>query len=204
MTDLARALPVLMLALAGFPALAAAGEDSDWPCVQRLVPEISAGMVWAGPPLDKASGWRDDADVAGIAPRLAKRVMPLDEAEREIEALADGRGADKDRKLTLLFAGIFENINDERTKVIAGIMRFTQRQKQLAGRIETQLGELDTQPSSQGAEQDARRADLIERNHWDSRIYEQREASLTYLCETPVLLEQRLFALGRAIQYHLD
>ena len=204
MTSLARALPVLMLALTGSPALAAGGEDLDWPCIQRLVPEISAGMVWAGPPLDQALEWREDAEVAEAATRMAKRAMPLAEAEQAIEEFAVRHGAAKDPKLTMLFAGVFEEINGKRATVIAGIKRFTRRQKQLAGRIEAQLGELDSLTPGQGAEQDARRAELIEQNRWDSRIYEQREASLTYLCETPVLLEQRLFALGRAIQYHLE
>lgn len=204
MTGFGRALPVLMAALIGVPALAAGGEDPDWPCIQRLVPEISAGMVWAGPPLDQAPGWEEDAELSKLAPRLAKRVMPLAEAERVIEDFAGKQGAARDRKLTMLFAGIFEKINDERNTVIAGIKRFAKRQKRLAGRIEGQLAALDSLPAGQGAEQDARRADLVEKNRWDSRIYEQREASLTYLCETPVLLEQRLFALGRTIQYHLD
>lgn len=35
---------------------------------------------------------------------------------------------------------------------------------------------------------------------WDTRIYEEREQSLTYVCEVPVLVEQRAFALGRMIQ----
>ena len=34
---------------------------------------------------------------------------------------------------------------------------------------------------------------------WDQRIFTERQQSLTYVCETPVILEQRLFALGRAL-----
>ena len=49
---------VCMLGVAGFGAgaLAAAGEDPDWPCVQRLVPEIAPAAIWAGPPLDSVDG----------------------------------------------------------------------------------------------------------------------------------------------------
>ena len=34
---------------------------------------------------------------------------------------------------------------------------------------------------------------------WDQRVFTDRQQSLTYVCETPVILEQRLFALGRAL-----
>jgi hypothetical protein len=34
---------------------------------------------------------------------------------------------------------------------------------------------------------------------WDTRIFNERRASLSYICELPRLVEQRLFALGRAI-----
>ena len=41
-------------------AAAAAAEDPDWPCVQRLMPEISPATVWGGPPLDDAApAWRE-------------------------------------------------------------------------------------------------------------------------------------------------
>ena len=34
---------------------------------------------------------------------------------------------------------------------------------------------------------------------WDTRIFKQRAQSLNYVCETPVLLEQRAFAIARAL-----
>ena len=39
---------------------------------------------------------------------------------------------------------------------------------------------------------------------WDTRIYKDRQQSLTYVCETPVLLERRAFWLARTIASHLD
>ena len=35
---------------------------------------------------------------------------------------------------------------------------------------------------------------------WDMRIYEERERSLTYVCEVPVLYEQRAFAIAKLIE----
>ena len=39
---------------------------------------------------------------------------------------------------------------------------------------------------------------------WDTRIHDERNAALAYVCESPVILEQRAFALAREIQTHLD
>jgi hypothetical protein len=38
---------------------------------------------------------------------------------------------------------------------------------------------------------------------WDARIFEERKRSLTYVCEVPVLLEKRIFEIGRRIQARL-
>lgn len=194
----------IWIVLASGPGLAAATEP-DWPCVQRLVPHVSAGMVWAGPSLDAVPDWQSDPQISELAGELSRRALPMSEAEARVEAFADAASADKNRRLTMLFAGILEKINAERSSVIAGIKRYARRQQTLAARIESTLAELDALPRQGGsAEEEARRAELSERNLWDTRVYEERERSLAYLCETPVLLEQRIFALGRTIQYLLD
>lgn len=104
----------------------------------------------------------------------------------------------------MLFAGILDRVNAERNTVINGIKRYAHRQQELASRIESTLAELDDLPDNGTPEQEARRRELSERNIWDTRIYEERERSLSYICETPVMLEQRVFALGRTIQNFLE
>lgn len=183
----------------------AAGTESDWPCVQRLVPLVSAATVWAGPPLDGLPDWRSDPDIAKLAGELANRKLPVQDAETRVEVFAAAQGANKDRHLTMLFAGILDKINTERSSVIDGIQRYARRQHELAIRIESTLAEIDALPREGGSpEQDARRIELNERNVWDSRIYDEREHALSYLCETPVMLEQRIFVLARSIQNFLD
>ena len=39
---------------------------------------------------------------------------------------------------------------------------------------------------------------------WHIRVFDERRASLTYVCDVPRLIEQRLFALGRAVSAALD
>ena len=52
----------LLLLAAGITAAAgAAGQDPDWPCVQRKVPELSLGQIWNGPELPEAAkDWQKD------------------------------------------------------------------------------------------------------------------------------------------------
>ena len=70
----------------------------------------------------------------------------------------------------------------------------------LADKIGRLAGDLSALPASDAA----KREELEQQRLWDIRIYEDRERSLTYICEQPVLLEQRVFALAREIMNHLE
>ena len=186
-------------------ARAANGEDPDWPCIQRKVPEVSAGMVWAGPPVDElGAGWRDDVEVSQLAGTLARRAVSLEDARKTIADFAAGLAADRNAKLTMLFAGTLTVINKERSQIIDGIRRYARRQAALAKRIEDRTAAFNRLTAAEDAAQKAERAELQEQILWDSRIYDERERSLTYVCEHPVLLEQRIFALSREIMNHLE
>ncbi len=197
---------LLALALLSAGGLRAAGsEDPDWPCIQRKVPEVSAGMVWVGPPAEGLEGdWRADGEASELARRIALRRTPLEEGKAAIAAFAAGLGADKDRRLTLLFAATLAAVNAERDSIISGIQRYARRQAGLAEKIERQTAELHKLPVDGGEGQTARRRELEEMQLWDTRIYEERERSLKYICEQPVLLEQRIFALAREMMSFLD
>lgn len=202
MPRVAIAVALLCLAPLG-AALAAGSDDPDWPCIQRKVPEISSGMVWTGPLVEGLEqGWRDDPEARALADRITSRRMPLEAAEAAIADFAAKLGADKDWRLTLLFGATLEAINDERRSLIGGIRRYARRQAGLAEKIQGQIGALN-QLARDGSQDDKRR-EIQEAQRWDTRIYEERERSLTYVCEQPVLLEQRIFALARAIMAHLD
>ena len=186
-------------------AAAADPSDADWPCQQRKVPSISAGQVWTGPSLeDVGRSWQDDPVVAGLAHEIAARRTELDEAKRLIADLASSSGSEKNRKLTALAAGMLAIINGDRGSIIAGIERYAKRQKALAAKIEQETAELEQLPADEAGSGNTQRADLREILDWDSRIFQEREQSLTYVCELPVQLERRAFVLGREIQSHLD
>ncbi len=198
-------LGIALAALLAVPATAADPSDADWPCQQRKVPTISAGQIWTGPSLEEVGrSWQDDPEVANLAHEVAARRTELDEAKRLIAELAASAGADKNRKLTALAAGMLAIVNGDRGSIIAGIERYAKSQKALAARIEQQTAELESLPADGTAAEQSQRADLQEILDWDSRILLERERSLTYVCELPVQIERRAFALGREIQSHLD
>lgn len=187
------------------PPVRAAGNDPDWPCVQRKVPEISSGQVWTGPALDDiGDSWQSDDALAQLARAIASRRTDMAEAKEKIAAFASA-ATDRNRKLTALFAGVLSTLNAERSSIIAGIARYAHRQQALARKISAQAAELDKLPPQDGThEQVDRREELVEVQNWDQRIYRERERSLQYVCELPVLLDQRAFALGREIAALLD
>ena len=39
---------------------------------------------------------------------------------------------------------------------------------------------------------------------WDLRIFQDRHKTLSYVCEVPVVIEQRLFALAQEIQNNMN
>ncbi len=48
------------------------------------------------------------------------------------------------------------------------------------------------------------RIDAVEKDlDWSTRIFQDRQQSLTYVCESPVILEQRAFAIGRMVESRL-
>jgi hypothetical protein len=178
--------------------------ERNWPCHQILVGRLSLAAVWSGPSIEGMT-WRNDQAVADIVARLAARRTPLDDAERTIEDFAQSQGAGKTKKLVSVFAGLFETLNDERTQVIEGLLRFGAKQKELAEKIRAEKAlprETRGKPPPDAAKQDAETVagDL----EWDLRVFDERHQSLAYVCETPTLIEQRLFALARVIQRSLD
>lgn len=207
---LGRAVIFLLLPAIAASSPARAARDPanpDWPCIQGKVPEISAGMVWAGPEVpenDKA--WKESAGLAELARAISVRRMPIAEATAEIDRFAATLGADKDAQLTLLFSGVLQTINAERIEIVAGIERYARRQIALADKIKAATAELNALRKAQdkSAAEQARANEVEEGLLWDTRIFDERQQSLSYVCESPVLLEQRLFALARHIMTYLN
>lgn len=186
------------------PGQKAAAQDPDWPCVQVKVPTMSYGQMWAGPPLEDAmKKWRDDPQVDDLVDILVARRTKMEDAKEAIAKLAKDAGDRADEKLTLLFAGVFDELNSQRSQIMAGIERYSQKQRSLAERIKSESLRIAEKPQDMATQNSPEALKEQEQLNWDTRIYEERSQSLTYVCETPVILEQRAFDLGREIQSNL-
>jgi hypothetical protein len=175
----------------------------DWPCVQAKVPEISLAAVWAGPPLDDVSGkWKDDDKVSALVSKLAARRTPLEEAQKAITEYLSG-AADKTGSGKLLFAGLFDSLNAQRSQVLNGLERVTRRQREAADKIRADTLALQAQQGETPSNQ-AKIDELSNQLVWQTRIFEDRQRVIKFVCEVPTAIDQRLFALGRAIQQEIE
>ncbi|CAA2106261.1 hypothetical protein MBUL_03594 [Methylobacterium bullatum] len=189
------------------PALAQPKADPDWPCVQRKVSTLSPGTVWTGPDLEAAGPWGDDYEAASLAQKIASRRTELSEVDPLLDDFVAKAGDEKAKRLTRVFAGVFEVVNNERNRVIGGITRYAQGQRRMAERIRQeadQISSVKDGPSANDAREMPKEASELETKFaWDRRIFQERSQSLTYVCEVPTLLEQRLGEVARKIQARL-
>jgi hypothetical protein len=196
---LLRALALILLILPT-AAPAAQNQDPDWPCIQRKVPELSLAQIWNGPELPaSASGWSQDKDISALVEEVAARRLPVADAEKEIRDFAATLPADQAKeRMAMLVQGLFDHMNAERSQVISGIGRYARKQVELAARLRKEASEVDAlrnKPDANAAEVAAR----TDRLTWETRVFEERVQSLTYVCEVPTLIEQRLYALAKTV-----
>lgn len=191
----------LLVALSASPAVCiAANTDPDWPCVQRKVPELSIAQVWNGGELSEtAKQWDKDPHLSDLASELVKRANPIENARKQIlDYIATLPKEQVHEKLEQLFMGVFDKINMERGQIISGIARYAEKQRQLAADVRQKAAELDKMQAASDTDQ----TELAKHNEqltWETRIFEERVQSLTYVCEVPTLIEQRLYSLSKII-----
>ncbi|HET8790485.1 MAG TPA: hypothetical protein VFM75_04700 [Modicisalibacter sp.] len=194
----------LFLALA-FDDLAeaqpAATGPPDWPCVQRLIPELAWGTLWAGPsPEELEQAWWDDEEIGSVVRFATSRDTSVEDAVARVRAFVENESPDEQR-LTLLFSGLFEQINDERSSTIASIRSASRAQVARLERISEIVDELEIQRASDADE--AAVTPLEKELHWELRTFEMRQQGLPALCEQPYLLEERLARMIRVIDAKL-
>lgn len=193
---------VALATLAG-PAFAQPKSDPDWPCVQRKAPEIDLAQVWNGPDPASAGKWTEDQDAATLAQQLASRRTRPEQFGPLVDGFVKEAGAEVDQRLLRVMAGVYEIINTDRSRLIHGIERYARGQQRLADRIREEGDALSRAKTSPAAADTPETKALEEKLAWDARIFDERARSLTYVCETPVLLEQRAFEIGELIRARL-
>lgn len=197
-------MAAMALAIASTAARAADPRYPDWPCTQAKVPDISLAAVWAGPALDDVENkWKNDEKVSALVSKLSARKTPLDEAEKSVKEFLAGSAGDKTANAKLLFAGLFDTLNAQRSQVMNGLERVSRKQREAADKIREeaiQLQALQGATPRDEAKVEALSNELI----WKTRIYEDRQKVVRFVCEVPTTIDQRLFALGRVIQQEME
>jgi hypothetical protein len=182
------------------PARALDPRYPDWPCQQLKVPGISIASVWTGPAIDPTDTTTPvDATEADLVSRLAARRTPMEDARKLIANFVTGTREERQDKAKTLFAALYSKLNAQRDQVMDGIERFSRKQKAMAGQIREQtqkLRDMQDKTNPDQAQDDA----LVSQLAWQTRIFEDRRKSTSYVCDVPVLIEKRLFDLGSAIQ----
>jgi hypothetical protein len=176
----------------------------DWPCAQAKVPEISLAQVWAGPPLDDvANKWKDDPKISALVAKLAVRKTPLEDAQKHVTDFLSAPGTDKAAAGKMIFAGLFETMNAQRSSVMSGLERVTRKQREAADKIRSDTIALQALQDATPPDQ-AKVDELGNQLVWETRIFEDRRRVVKFVCEVPTTIDQRLFALGRTIQQEME
>ena len=186
------------------PAFALDPRYPDWPCQQLKVPGIAIASVWNGPPIEAIDKTRsEDPKEAELVTRLAARRTPIEDARKLIADYVVGTPEQKQEKAKSLFAALYSTLNAQRDQVMNGIERFSRKQKAMAEDIREKTQRMRRMQDALNADQ-SQSEDLASQLSWQTRIFEDRRKSASYVCDVPVLIEKRLFDLGRAIQDRLQ
>jgi hypothetical protein len=172
----------------------------DWPCVQPKVPELSAAAMWDGPSIaDVGDGWQKDPRLSDLVALVAARRTPMDAAQKAIADFLAEKPAAKQARAKELFAGLFATLNQERSEVMDGLERTARKEMDLASKIKSDVSALRALEDQPNADQHQVKT-LADEVEWSTRIFEDRRKTIRYVCEVPTTIEQRVFALGRAIR----
>lgn len=181
-----------------------AGAEADWPCEQKYVDQLSYGTMWSGPPLDNAlKSWHQNNGLREIVTYLTDENTEEADGVKAIDEFAAKLGADKNKQLTELFAALFETMNDKRTSDQEGIKKYFHRQEAAAQRVNKIQADLRSVDVKGAKPDDPKLAELKKNLAWNNRIYDEGQTLVPYICQIPLILEQKLGAYGRAIQGHM-
>ena len=185
------------------PSFALDPRYPDWPCQQLKVPGIAVASVWNGPSIEGVDAKPTDAKEADLVARLAARRTPMEDAKKLIADYLVGTDAEKQQKAKTLFASLYSTLNAQRDEVMSGIERFSRKQKSAAEDIRAVAQKLRDMQEEADADQ-AKTEELASQLAWQTRIFEDRRKSTSYVCDVPVQIEKRLFDLGSAIASDLN
>ena len=204
-------LPLCLAALLIITTAPAAAykEDKNWPCVQAKMKKITAGTMWPGfSANEEDTSWQSNKLVKEMTSQILPRRVELAETDKIIAKFVADNADEKDKLIEQIFVALIQQTNSTRSDIIGGIGRYANRQQQLAERIKENRRKVDEFEKKDEAgtltkEEDKEFVKIEQQLEWDIRIHEEREQSLDHVCESPVIISQRLYELSKQLQkYH--
>ncbi len=213
-TALAGALLVLLLAAPPGSARAQTQEEgafllteADWPCHAKYRLAFSSEAYWRRPVLGEATeGWRHDREVRKLAEELATAETMLRAAERRVEAFGATLAQDgtRNRRLSLLFHAVLDEINLYRRFILEGIVGFIARHRLAAEVLARTEAELRSLPEDDSPNTAKTRKKLEERRFWQDRAVDDAMDEARFLCKRLDSLDAKLGILAHAITGQLS
>lgn len=198
------AMTLALVGTAQLEAQRAATGPPDWPCVQRLIPELAWGTLWTGPSPDALEqDWWEDEEVGRVVRFATSRSTSAEQALSRVGEFVDSvEEEEAEERLTLLFAGLFELTNRERRRTIEGIRQAARAQLARLDTISAMVDELEERRADDAADE-AEIERLSEALFWEQRTFQHRQQALPAMCDQPYLLEERLARMIREIMAHM-
>ena len=181
--------------------------NPDWPCFSPLRRHIDPALLWSGPLPAKGADWRKDAPIAALVAEIVPRDRNLAKAEVKLEAFIKGLpNAGRKARLTLLFAGLFQESARERARVIARIEALTARQRSLSLRIAKVSAEAGAVPQDNATADTVAgaRQKLVFQRNLMIHIFKSMQATMRYACDVPPAIVARLAHFTQIIQAHMN
>jgi hypothetical protein len=183
-----------LLLLVSAAGLCAAGPaDPDWPCIQRLVPSLTAETLWPGH--GAKSDWRADPVAAALVRSVMARGLAVEDGIAQLQRFAASRPGDE--ALAEVFAGLVDESNAERGRSVERLREIARHQRALADATARVTSELNALPADAPP---ARREEVTSRRALMIRQYEEVQRTIRYSCEIPVEIEGRLGRFAQALQ----
>ena len=169
-----------------------AGEEknTDWPCIQVFIKELSWGSIWTGPPLDKnSSKWVDDENLSAMAKKIMNRKTKENEGIGELKKYIKKNNSSN--QLTKLFHALFDTTNEIWKKRTAKLLNFGKRQRLTSAKISIKLNKIKELSKDLNLNKDEIQK-LEQEKFWDIRRFEDRRNLSDSLCDQPRFYEKRL------------
>jgi len=176
--------------------------DPDWPCIQVLVPKISAATIWDGPAVDDVES---SEVLTRASSEIIANVIDYDQAliDQDIdEYLQTTTSVEPNQALTHLFGRFLDRLNTKRATQIKTIKRYTKTQRDSATKIENLLDKITALQNQ--SERNTEKIELESQLHWQKRMFKERETSFKYLCELPQEIFQKAGEIARTISSRLQ